>query len=178
MKIVKWLIITLVVLVVGVVIAGAVLPRDYSIERSVTIQAKSDQIHPFVEDLKEWPKWMPWWEIDPTIESTYGDITKGVGATSTWMSAEDGGGDCIITASDPKTGATYDMNFVKGEEKMPSKSWVSYTADGEGTKVTWKMEGKFDGMMGGLLNAFFKSTIPTYFDQGLGKLKTLAETKS
>ena len=178
MKIIKWLVILLVVLVLGVAIAGAVLPRDYSIERSVTIQAKAEKIHPHVADLKEWPKWMPWWEIDPTIKSTYGDISKGVGATSTWTSEQEGGGDCTITASDPATGVAYDMNFFNGDEKMPSKSQLSYAADGEGTKVTWKMEGEFDGMMGGLLNVMFKATIPTYFDQGLGKLKDLAEAKS
>ena len=42
------------------VIVGAFLPQDYSVSRSIVIDAQPSAIHGYVGDLKRWPKWGPW----------------------------------------------------------------------------------------------------------------------
>lgn len=178
MKIIKWLVIIFIALLVIGAIGLMVMPKDYAIERSITIDASPDEIHAHVEDLQEWPKWMSWWEQDETIKTTYGDPSKGVGATSSWTSEKEGGGEIKVTASDPKSGVKYDMFFIMGEgddAKVGSKSEFVYEKAGEGTKVTWKMNGEMPGFFGGLIRLAITQSAPTEFDKSLAKLKKLVE---
>ena len=163
------------------VVVGFVLPTEYEIEESVAIQATPAQVHAHLEDLEKWPAWAPWVEADPTIVTTYGTTTVGVGASQTWTS-ESGDGELELTQCDPATGIAYDMAFISGDTRAPAAAAMSYSASGDTTTVTWTMSGDMGEFMppvvAGLMTPIMKSSIGSMFAQGLDKLKLVVESDS
>ena len=169
------------VLAVLLVLAGVgfVLPTDFAVAKSVTIDAEPAQVHAWVGDLQKWPEWGPWHEDDPTMVTTLGDKTVGVGANQSWT-GKDGDGELTLTESDPATGIAYDMAFIMDGERYPSSAVMSYEKVDGGTQVTWSMEGDVGGMMppviAGYMNTFMmKGSIGDMFERGLAALKGKVE---
>ncbi len=174
----KGLLIGIVVVVLLVAAVGFFLPTAYSIEESVTIDAPPAQVHAFVGDLKKWPEWAPWYEEDPTILTTYGEKTTGVGASQTWT-AEDGDGELTLTRSDVQTGIAYEMAFLMGETRAPADCAMSYAVEGGRTTVTWTMTGDLGDMMppvvAGYMRPLLQKQIGSFFVDGLQTLKSKVE---
>jgi len=179
----KFLIVAFVVIAIFLVAmlgVGMVLDSAYSIDRSVTIQAGPEKVHAWIGHLDKWSDWNPFEKQDPSVVVTLGGKTTGVGASQTWTS-NSGNGELTFTKCDPETGIAYDMNFINGEEKFPSKCVMNYTRKGEATIVHWKMEGDMAGMvptpLAGWMRMLMESMVETSFDQGLADLQKLAEAK-
>ncbi|MEE9392521.1 MAG: SRPBCC family protein [Planctomycetota bacterium] len=179
MKILKILLILLVLFVALLVGAALMLDKDYSVESSITINAKPEAIHAYVGDLKKWDEWTPFEEADPGVKVTLGAKTVGVGASQTWTS-DQGSGSLTFTKSDPKTGLAYDMAITSpgSDDPQPAKCEMIYSPDGDGTKVTWTMKGEMKGFLGGIMAAVVPGLVTTIYDKGLQNLKAKAETKA
>lgn len=172
--ILKWAGLGLLALLVLFVVVGFLLPSDYHIERSVEIEAEPARVHALVGDLQRWPDWTPWQEIDPSIETIYGEVTSGVGAHQSW-SGKSGGGKLTFTKCDPETGVAYDMYF-DGDDNLVLGE-MRYEAAGGGTRVTWTMSGEFGAnLIGRYFGLMMGPMIEPMFDDGLAKLKTQVET--
>ncbi len=171
----KKLLTALGILILVFVVVGALLPREFKVVRTVVVKAEPAKIHPLVGDLKRWDEWAPWKESDPTVVTTLGETTAGVGASQTWT-GKDGAGRLRFTKCDPATGIAYDMAFIDGEREMPSKSWMTYLPSAGGTQVEWGIEGSMDvPVIGGYLAQMSGLMIGGMFESGLGKLKARAE---
>ena len=48
------------------------LPSEYKVERSLTMDAPAETILAHVNDFKQWPNWMPWIQKDPNMALTFG----------------------------------------------------------------------------------------------------------
>ena len=167
----KKFLIVLFVIVLVLAAVGFLIPHDYSVEESVVIDAKPSDVHDLVGDLRRWDDWMPWKEMDPTIQVTYGKDTKGVGASQTWT-GKDGNGSVRITASDDDKGIEYDMSM----DEMPAKGAIRYERVGDSTKVTWTMSGAIDKpVIGGYFALLMPRMMGGSFEKGLEKLKSQAE---
>jgi hypothetical protein len=68
-------------LIAIVVVAGLVMPSQYTVVKKNTIAASPSAVHAFVGHLEKWPEWMPWEQEDPSVVTTIGGKTTGVGAT-------------------------------------------------------------------------------------------------
>ncbi len=172
MKWLKWIGIVLVVLVVLFVGVSFLLPSDYRVERSVTIDAGPEQVHQLVGHLERWPEWTPWQEMDPTIETVLGDQTTGIGAHQKW-DGDSGSGELTFTRCDASTGIAYDLAFDEG--KHMSVGTMDYETTAEGTKVTWTMAGDNEGIIGRWFGVMMDAMVGPAFENGLAKLKTTAE---
>lgn len=176
----KKLLIGLLVAIVVLLLVGLFLPTEYSVERETTIQAPPAEVHEYVGDLRKWPEWAPWHEQDPSIETTYGDKTTGVGASQTWTS-KDGDGELELTASDPESGIAYDFAFLMDEKRVPSTAVMSYEKQGDATVVTWTMEGDLADMMppvvAGYMGLMVPGQIGSMFEDGLSNLKEKVEAE-
>lgn len=171
----KQFLIVLLLLIVILAAVGFVLPQRYDVSRSVKIRAEPSDVHALVGDLKEWPRWAPWQEADPTVRVTLGDKTTGVGASQSWT-GKDGNGRLSFTKSDPATGIEYDMVFINRGRESPAKSWMRYTPAAEGLEVTWGIAGEMDmPVVGGYMALFSDRMIGPMFEKGLNKLKVEAE---
>ena len=169
----KKILIGLVVIIVILVGIGFALPTEYEVSRHIVIDAKPSKIHDHVGDLRRWEDWMVWRDEDPTIETTFGKKTTGVGARQTWT-GKDGEGEIVFTSSDSKRGVEYDMSMDQGRYK--AKGSILYEEMGKSTRVTWTMDGDLPmPVVGGYLALIFKLQIGELFAQGLSRLKSQIE---
>jgi len=113
------------------------------------------------------------------MEITYGGSDAGVGATYAWSGNSDvGAGKMTITKSTPGEEILIDLEFLKPFEAQ-NTTVFSFAAEGDATKVTWRMNGT-NTFMGKAMGLFMDMDrmIGESFEQGLADLKTLSETKN
>ena len=94
-----------VILIIFVVV-GFILPNQIEIKREIEIDASTSVIHKYVNNLDNWPKWSPWLELDPSIQTIIDDIHEGVGASQSWL-GKSGGGKLTFTESSIDKGVVY-----------------------------------------------------------------------
>jgi hypothetical protein len=117
----------------------ATRPGAFRIERSLTIPAGPEALHALINDFHAWSRWSPWEKLDPGMTRAFEGPTSGVGAVYRWSGKKSGTGAMTITASAP-TRVEIALEFIK---PFPAQNTAIFTLtpDGEGTRVTWAMEG-------------------------------------
>lgn len=175
----KWLVriaIAMGVVMLLLVVVGLILPKDFTVERSIVIDASPAEVHRYVGDLERWADWEPFRDSGEGIEVTLGEQTTGVGASQSWTD-ETGGGRLTFTASDPATGVDYDLFFGEDDE-MTATAGLGYAEQEAATEVTWTMSGTVpDPIFGGYLILLFDDMLEPLFDEGLTKLKAAVESR-
>jgi ribosome-associated toxin RatA of RatAB toxin-antitoxin module len=174
MKILKNIVIALVVLVAALALIGMLLPSTSKVERSLVINAPAEVIFDQVNDLKKNEAWSPW--KDPTMVLTYGAVTEGKGAVSSWTSKDMGHGSMTIVESNPASAINIDLDF--GGMGQAKALW-SFTPEGEGVKVTETMVSDA-GMNPAkrLMSLMSDKMVGPYFEKGLASLKTVSEARA
>ena len=171
----KKILIAVLVIIVVLVIVGLVLPTEYHIVRSITIDAPPETVYALVSDLERWGDWGPWQETDPSMKITFAETAVGEGGRMEWT-GRSGSGWLEITSCDPARGVDYEMAFVQGQGQLPSTGYVALEATDAGTEVTWGMDGKLPApVIGGYIARFLERGIGAMYDKGLENLKVLAE---
>lgn len=175
MKILK-ILSAVVAVVFLVVFAGSlVLPKSYQYERSFVINAPAQAIFPLVGELRNWPEWSPWIEMDPEMRVTYGTTTTGVGGNYHWAGETAGSGIITISEFDPPKGATFEMQF-KGWEDSPSFASFTLSPEENSTHVTWSFAGEFHGNpIKRYYGILMEKMVGENYEKGLANLKQLAE---
>ena len=84
MKVLKIIGIVLVVLVAIVVILGLVAPKDYQVDRSLTIDAQKELVFRHVQYWRNWAGWSPWAERDSTLQVAVEGADGSEGAMYKW----------------------------------------------------------------------------------------------
>ena len=175
MKVLKRIVLAIVILVVVLAGIGFLLPSTYKVERSTVVQAPAEVVFDQVNDLKKADVWSPW-KTDPTMKITFGDLTAGKGASSSWTSKDMGNGTQTIEESVPNQAITVGLDFGK---MGTAKSHWTFVPEGEGIKVTQDITGD-QGMnpvkrwMGLMMDKLMGS----YFEKGLASLKQASETRA
>jgi uncharacterized membrane protein len=175
MKTVKWIVGILAGGIVLLLIVGLCLPRQFRVERSVTIDAPAEKVHAVVSRFRDWPTWTAWnQERFPDLKMTYDGPAEGVGAKSHWTSEAAGTGDMEITASDPAKGVAYDLAFDDGA--MLSQGGIDYAPSGGDTLVTWHAEGDLGwNPVGRYFGLLMDGMMGPDFEKGLANLKRRVE---
>ncbi len=159
-----------------VAIIGLILPSQYSVQRELVINTSPERIHQFTSDLETWPQWTPWFKDDPSLEITLGTITQGQGANQDWT-AKKGGGRLTLTRSEPNWGVTYDMKL--SGSRPQSTCAMRYQVMADSTLVVWEMSGDMGwNLVGRFFNLLMDPMVGPMFDDGLARLKMLAEKPS
>lgn len=172
-KLAKRILMALILLVTVLAVVGLFLPTRYTVSRSIAIAADRERIHEHVGDLEKWDTWTPWREADPSLVIALGGQTRGVGASQSW-SGRDSTGVLTLTMSSPQQGIEYDLFFDGGD--FQSVATIRYESLGDGTTVTWTMDGRMDApLIGGYLAAAMDVWAGPMLARGLEKLKAVAE---
>jgi uncharacterized protein YndB with AHSA1/START domain len=177
MKFLKWLLISLVVLLGLVFVVSYLLPKEYYVERTKTINAPAMVVYQQVVDLEAWQTWNPWNELDPEMTISYGEIKVGTGASYSWQSEKAGNGTMRITETVPPSNARYELIF-EGFEDNPSIS--EFKLEGENlagpTTVTWTFEGDVgDKLFARWMVILMDKMVGASYEQGLASLKAQCE---
>lgn len=173
MKALKTIGIILGVLVVLFLILGVIAPKNFSVERSIVINAPRETIFPYLQTFEKQQQWTPWAERDPNMQSELIGTDGTVGAINRWKSKVEGNGEQEIVAIQPNERVDTKIRF---EGMGESNANLAATDANGGTKITWNMNGKspFPWNIMGLFMSIDKM-LGDDFDKGLTKLKTMIE---
>jgi hypothetical protein len=170
LKIAVLIIISLSILVFGI---GAFLSKDFSVERSIEIEAAPEVVFDEVNALGNWSAWSPWLARDPSIQNEYSGPDSGVGATVSWTSENSGSGKQTITKSERPTRLETALDF--GDMGQPTSYWA-FEPSGAGTKVTWGLSGEAVGPLGGYFAKMMDGWVGKDYEDGLERLKQVIES--
>ncbi len=160
LKTIGWVLLAILVLLL---IASFILPKDIHVERTLSIDAPKNMVFNVVNDLKTHETWNPWKVNDPTMVYEYPGETKGVGAKYTWTSDNSGTGSYEFVEADAGNSLSSKVTFDgqgEGSGKLQFEE-----ADGK-TKTVWSFDSKMPWPMN-LMGPFMKGSLNKAFDQGL-----------
>ncbi|WEK13135.1 MAG: SRPBCC family protein [Candidatus Microbacterium phytovorans] len=148
----------------------------YIVTRSIETSASPSRVHAFVDDFRHWAAWSPWEDLDPSMRRAYSGADSGVGAHYSWTGdGKVGQGEMTIESSTPEA-IGIRLEFIKPFKALcPTR--FEFTPVGEGTRISWTMQGENRGLMVVLAPLLrIQKSIEKDFDRGLAKLKAVAES--
>jgi uncharacterized protein YndB with AHSA1/START domain len=174
LKLLKWVVIVLVALVVLLFAGGYALSPEFRAVRSTTVAATPEKVYALLADPREWKRWTVWNQRDPAMAITYSGPPAGVGAAWEWKSKTEGDGKMSFTAAEPGKRLGYDLFFP--DFGTTSSGALELAAEGNGTKVTWTMNGNMgSNPLFRWIALFGDKMVGPDFEAGLANLKALAE---
>jgi hypothetical protein len=168
----------LLILVVGFLGIGLLLPGNTHIERAIDIAAPAPAVFDHINELKNWAKWSPFVAYDPNMKVIYSEPSSaGIGASYAWIGNDHvGEGKMTITETKPTEKVRFKMAFKGGDPA--NADFIIAAKDSTTTKVVWTFD-QDTGMnplsrwFGIAMNSFLG---PDY-EQGLANLKAVCEKK-
>lgn len=173
MKVFKYLLFLLLILVIGGAIYVAVQPNHFKVTRSRTIKAPSAVIYSNLIDYKNWEAWSPWIEKDPSITLSFPENTRGEGGSYAWED-KDGKGSMTTIATETNTSISQQLQF---EDFPPSDiQWHFKPISDDETEVTWTMSGDnlpFGFKMYTAFTGDMEQQVGPDYERGLEKLDSI-----
>jgi hypothetical protein len=169
--------VTIAVVLAASLAYAAAKPDTFKISRSTTIAAPATVIFPMIDDLHAQLAWSPF-EKDPNMKRTYSGPPRGKGAVYAWDgNRQVGAGRIAITDSAPPSKVVLLLEMFR-PFKVANTVEFALEANGASTDVTWSMQGR-QPYMAKLMSMFIncEKMVGGEFEQGLAKLKALAETQ-
>lgn len=171
------LLIGIVVLVLGAVGGGYLLPERAKVERSIEIARPVATVFTVLDGFRHFPAWSPWASLDPALKITFEGPTTGVGARMRWNSEHGavGSGSQEIVESLPYRQISTRLQY-SGMDNEHRARFVLEPSGEQGTRVAWVMEAEFgadplDRWFGLMLD---RMVGPDY-ERGLARLKAHVE---
>jgi uncharacterized protein YndB with AHSA1/START domain len=166
----------LVLIVAALVGISFLLPSEWKVERSITINASPEKVYSLVANFNTgWPQWS-------AFDAAYSDSVysssgpeSGVGATRAWTSATMGDGSQTIVKADPKEGIEFDLTMHKYDATL--RGQILFTPVEGGTLVRWIDVGQTgNNPISRWMGLFMDRMMGGMFEQSLQNLKNLAES--
>jgi hypothetical protein len=164
------------VVVIGVLVASALRPNTFRVERATVIKAAPDKIYPLINDLHLFNTWNPYEKMDPQIKGSYSGTQSGMGAAYSWESTKVGSGRMEIVEATPSRKVVMKLDFLKPFEGHNTAEFTLEPKAGE-TAVIWAMHGPL-AFVPKLMGLFMPMDrmIGKSFESGLANLKAAAES--
>jgi len=178
MIIIKRILVVLILIVAIVLIAAYFMPKDYAIQREITINKPADSVFNYVKYLKNQNQFSVWANIDPKMKSTYKGTDGTVGAISAWESniKEVGVGEQEITKITEGKRIDFALRFKKPMEDTAVGFMSTEAITENQTKVKWGINGVFPYPMNIMMPMMNMDTmIGKDLDKGLENLKAQME---
>ncbi|MDN3493491.1 SRPBCC family protein [Winogradskyella bathintestinalis] len=175
MKIIKYVLLLLLILVIGFSIYIAVQPNSFQVTRSKTINAPQQVIYNNVIDFKNWEDWNSWIKEKPEMIVTLAEQTKGIGGSYSWKD-DDGVGTIKTIDTKPNASITQEMQF--GTYPKSDVNWQFKSNEDGTTDVTWTISGKdlpFDFKMISAFMGGMEKQIGPHFENGLSMLDSVIQ---
>lgn len=151
MRILKYLLLILLLVAIGLFVFVATQNANYKITKSIFIKSPKTTVYNYLIDFRNWET------FDSRLSDvaiTYTESTLGKGSWMSWKGATSG---YIQTVALKENDSIFQNNVLNGEKSQVS--WKFKDTVG-GTKITWKTEGKLD----------FNSKVTSFFNGGIDKV--------
>ncbi len=145
MLIIKRILLILILIVSIVLIAAYFMPKDYAVEREITINKPVDSVFNYVRYLKNQNEFSVWANIDPKMKSTYTGTDGSVGAIAAWESAvkDVGVGEQEITKITEGKRIEFALRFKEPMNDNAVGFMSTEAVSGNQTRVKWGINGIF-----------------------------------
>ena len=175
MKVLKILLIIIVILAAIVAVLHLAAPKEFHVERAISIEAPLPLIHDQVKSLENRQEWSPWAELDPDMSNTFEGTDGEVGSVHKWEGNKNVGKGMQEITSITDNRVESKLTFIEPFAGI-SHGFIQLDQGKDNVDVTWG----FDSENG------FPFTIMTYFmdmdteigkdfERGLAYLKTHCE---
>lgn len=156
-------------------IVALFLPKQWTVEESITIEREPAIVYPFIANLSAWEKWSAWTkeDYDPTITYRYEGVEGQVGSKQYWQ-GQRGTGILTLTQLIPDRFVQYHMEMTQYDFNTS----LALVPEGNITKVVWTCYGDSGkNPMTKSMQLIFIPMIKEDFQKGLAKLKAQIEQK-
>lgn len=174
MKKVLYIVLGLVALVL---IAALIMPKDYAVEKEVTINRPKEQVFNYLKSLKNQDNWSVWYSKDPNIKKNFTGTDGTVGFTSMWDGNDDvGKGEQEITKIEEGSRIDTELRFIEPFESKSNAYMIAEPIDSNSTKVKWGFTGSMPIPMNVMLPFMgIEKSVGKDFQDGLSNLKGILE---
>ncbi len=166
MKFLKTVGIILLILLLLFLALSFIMPKEYTVSKSRTIDAPRSLVFGKVNDLSQNAAWNYWAVMDTTMKVTVGKPSIGKGGNYSWTSEKMGSG--TYTTTDLVHGDQIDLKMEFESFPPGTGTWTFEDAD-KGTEVNWSFNGSSKWPMN-VFNFIGKSALGKSFKNGLEML--------
>ncbi|MBM3526916.1 MAG: SRPBCC family protein [Alphaproteobacteria bacterium] len=163
------------VAIVAVLAYAATMPDTFRVQRSASVKAAPEKIHPLIAGFDRWPEWSPYEHRDPQMKRTRSGPKIGKGAIYEWDGNNNvGKGRMEILDTSPGK-IVIKLDFLRPFEASNTAIFTLEPAS-DGTRVTWAMEGPSQ-FIGKVMSVFIDmdKMVGKDFETGLASMKAAAE---
>lgn len=177
MKFLKILGIIILSLVLAILLAGIILPKEARIERSITVNDSVHFVYDYMRNMKNMQAWSPWSGIDPDMEISYTGTDGEIGSQYLWKGDKNvGKGYQEITKLAPGERIDIKLVFIEPWESESEVYFLYQDLEGE-TVVTWGYYETLPIPKNIMMAAMsMQKKLGNDFDKGLARLKEVIET--
>jgi uncharacterized membrane protein len=178
MKIVKWVLIVIVIIVAIPLITAIFVNKEYSIEREVVINRPIGVVFDYVKYLKNQNNFSKWAQMDEHMKKSYRGTDGTVGFVSAWDSDSSnvGKGEQEIKAIKHGEKIDYEIRFIEPFESTSNASMTTELKNDYQTKVKWSFNGSMPYPMNLMLVVMdMDKEIGGDLQTGLNNLKEILE---
>ncbi|MES2961687.1 MAG: SRPBCC family protein [Pseudomonadota bacterium] len=174
----KKLLIILCALVAVILIAAAIAPKDFIIERSVVIHKPRLEVFDYLKMMENGKNWQPWSKKDPNMDEEITGVDGTPGAVQSWSgNSEVGVGQQEILKMTKGERIDFELRFQKPMHVTNQAYFITETVDGNSTRVVWGMMGRTPYPLN-LACLMMHGKVEKDFTAGLEKLKMILETET
>ncbi|MCA8998142.1 MAG: SRPBCC family protein [Planctomycetaceae bacterium] len=148
----------------------------FHVSRSIDIAASPEQVFDVVADYGTWASWSPWLCCEPEAEVKVTDDPRSVGSMYSWTGDAVGAGELEHEFLERGRRIEDEIRFLK-PFKSTSKVAFDFAPRGDGTRVTWHMNGSLPWFMF-WMTSMMETFIGLDYERGLRMLKERIELGS
>lgn len=173
MKVLKWILIVILVLVVLTAGIGFMMPKEVKVTVTEEISLPPYKVFHFVAGFVDRTAWDPWIKADTATECTF-DVKPGyTGSTYKWQGPKIGTGMMEVDSVVIGSYLHNKVSFSRGEP-VPEE-WI-FTPTDNGTAFSWTVTMSSPSPFGRIMNAMFKGMILKTMESGRTDLRNYLET--
>lgn len=171
----KKLLITVIALIVVILGVAAIAPKDFKIEKSITINKPVAEVFAYLKPIKNAENWEPWAKMDPAMTKELKGTDGTVGATSSWSgNSEVGVGEMEIKSIVENEKIDFELRFTKPMQATNQAYFATKAVSATETEVTWGMTGRTPFPYN-LICLMMHGKVEKNFEKGLSDLKAILE---
>jgi len=166
----------LIAVVAVFLVVAAFLPATYSVERSIVIAKPPAVVFQQVSDFKQWLKWSPWPEMEPTAKHTISGPVGAVGMSWTWEGKEQIGVGSLTIHRIEKDRSLHSKLVIQEPMASEADDYMTLEPTENGTKLTWANKGSLPYPIGRYFGLGIEGMLGPQYEKGLEKLKKACES--
>ncbi|MBN2638671.1 MAG: SRPBCC family protein [Bacteroidales bacterium] len=180
MKALRYFFLTILGLIVLLLVVALFVPKQFKVEREVTINQPDSVVFDYVKYLKNQDNFSVWNQMDPNMKQTFKGTDGTVGFAAAWESNNKnvGVGEQEIVSIDPGKRIDFALRFKKPQEAENDAYFITQSVNDSTTSITWGISGEMPYPMNLLMLVYnMDEMVGPDLHKGLNNLKVILDKK-